>query len=236
MQRQGDGEGEVPHMWKKGKSRSSSRTFSSVRLRCHNSCKSPLQVSVTVWAERRLMAEMTIWLHFTVCQYFVPVPQKTWNHFFNTFIVYSVIFTLCYSLVFLLNFCQLLIWSCASPPLYEDIAVILIYQDLLLVFSFSYCFFFFFSRENHSATTNVLPMKCLWANTLAFPLKETLGEATVLHPRCRNTTSHHCCVSVLSRGSGFAFGLVYEVKHTTFLLKGASRCLWACLHMTAEVK
>lgn len=129
MQRQGDGEGEVPHMWKKGRSRRS-RRCSSVRLRCHNSCKSSLQVSVTV--DGRDDHLVTFYCLPLFCCYLTenlePPPL-----FFNTFIVYSntVIFAQCYFLIFLLNFCQLLIWSCASKPLYEDVAVIVFYQDFV---------------------------------------------------------------------------------------------------------
>lgn len=90
----------------------------------------------------------------------------TFFFFFNTFIVYSnsVISTQCYFLMFLLNFCQLIIWSCASPPLYEDIAVILIFRNFCYFLVSHTVVFLFFSQENHSATANVLHVKCLDAH------------------------------------------------------------------------
>lgn len=97
----------------------------------------------------------------------------------------------------------------------------------MLLFSFSYCFLFFFffgafekTKASLLALTDFTRETSLEAHISLRSVKEPLGESTVVLLCRTNTPSRHCYVSVLSRGSRFAFSLVDEVKHTNFLLKG----------------
>lgn len=111
----------------------------------------------------------------------------------------------------LLNLCQLHKWSWALPR-YEDVAVTLIHQEALLPLVSSAVSFLRSSRKiakaSPQALTDFTRETSLQAHMSLPSVKQPLGETP---------PSRRRYVSVLSRGSGFASSLVYEVNHTSFL-------------------
>lgn len=155
--------------------------------------------------------------------------------FYNAFIVYSnsVIFTVLFPHVFVKPY-QLLIWSCASLPWYEDNSVILIYHDLLLLFSFSYCFLVFLKK------TTALPLAFYTWKSLDTHVGLGSVGATGRGGSGRTTVQKHPFMPLLRlsivKRKRVCICLVHEVKRTTFLLKRPSQCSWACLRVTGSAK
>lgn len=165
---------------------------------------------------------MTIWLHFYCLPLFLFQFHRGPGTFFflNTYVILysnSVIFTQCYFLMFLLNLCQLHKWSWALPR-YEDVAVTLIQQEALLPLVSSAVSFLRSSRKIAKASPLALTDFYPW--NVSASAREPAFCETATGRNAETPPSRRRYVSVLSRGSGFASFLVYEVNHTSFPSNG----------------